>query len=155
MAITRRFFFKCYYDYYVNVVLISVDACERWTNSGFACISKEKYVLIYLSLTSAYLRVRAAFSHSRSANRPFWPLVSKYTINRAFDEKKNFDSQEGSQVRSQNRKNDHFGNVGIFFFFSRKKKLFVVIFGVKFTENYYDVAIFIIISRLQSKVEKT
>ena len=41
------------------------------------------------------------------------------------------------------------------FFFFRKKKLFVVFFRVKFTENYYDVAIFIIISRLQSKVEKT
>ena len=40
-------------------------------------------------------------------------------------------------------------------FFFRKKKLFVVFFGVKFTENYYDVAIFIIISRLQSKVEQT
>ena len=26
------------------------------------------------------LLVRAAFSHSQCANRPFWPLVSKYTI---------------------------------------------------------------------------
>ena len=33
--------------------------------------------------------------------------------------------------------------------------VFVIFFGVKFTENYYHVAIFIIISRLQSKVEKT
>ena len=30
----------------------------------------------------------------------------------------------------------------------------VVFFGVKFTGDYYDVAIFIIISRSQSKVEK-
>ena len=60
--------------------------------------------------------------------------------------KKIFDSQEGSQVRSQNRKNDHFGHVGKKFFFRKKK--FVVFFGMKFTENYYDVAIFIIISRL-------
>ena len=68
--------------------------------------------------------------------------------------KKIFDSQEGSQVQSQNRKNDYFGDVGkkIFFFLGKK---FVVFFGVKFTENYYDVAIFTIISRLQSKVEKT
>ena len=41
------------------------------------------------------------------------------------------------------------------YFFFKKRKLFVVFFGVKFTDNYYYVAIFIVISRLQSKVEKT
>ena len=51
-----------------------------------------------------------------------------------------FDPQKGSQVRSKNRKNDHFGGVGqtkIFFFV--KNKLIVVFFGVKLAENYYAV----------------
>ena len=68
--------------------------------------------------------------------------------------KKSVDSREGPQVRSQNRKNDHFGDVekNFFFFLGKKVRSF---FGVKCTENYYDVAIFIIISRLRSKVEET
>ena len=57
--------------YYVNVVFGGVeyfDVYERWTNSGFACIYKEKYGLITQGYTSDSLAVRET---------PFWPLVSK------------------------------------------------------------------------------
>ena len=38
-----------------------------------------------------------------------------------FEKKKFFDSRKGSQVRSQNRENDHFGmSDGIFFFVEKK-----------------------------------
>ena len=40
-----------------------------------------------------------------------------------FDEKKIFDPQKGSQVRSKNRKNDHFGGVGQTNFFFREKQV--------------------------------
>ena len=43
-------------------------------------------------------------------------------------------------MRSQNRQNDHFG-MSDGMFFSRKKKLILVFFGVKFDVDYHDVAI--------------
>ena len=52
-----------------------------------------------------------------------------------------FDSRKGSQVRSQNRVNDHFRMSDEIFFFLPKKKLIIVFFSVKFTGDYHNVAI--------------
>ena len=58
------------------------------------------------------------------------------------------------QVRSQNRQNDHFGGVGQTHFFSLKKKLIMVFFGVKFTSDYYDFAIISNLNLDQSQKSK-
>ena len=76
------------------------DVCKRWANSSFGCICKEKYDSIHEAArairllivwkSSTYPQPRPdglsiAFSHLQCANRPFWPLVTKYTIfNRTF-----------------------------------------------------------------------
>ena len=44
-----------------------------------------------------------------------------YTTKLNFDKKKLIDSRKGSQVRSQNRENDHLGMSGGMFFFVEKK----------------------------------
>ena len=63
------------------------DVCKRWANSSFACICKEKYRSIHEAIRAIRLLIvwksstyPTAFSHLQCANRPFWPLVSKYTI---------------------------------------------------------------------------
>ena len=75
------------------------DFCKRWSNSGshefvkknmvrymrphgrFAhCLCKNTASVKMQHEPTAWSRVQAVFSHLQCANRPFWPLVSKYTI---------------------------------------------------------------------------
>ena len=58
-----------------------------------------------------------------------------------------------SQVRSQNRQNDDFGGVGEKKKF-RGKKLIILFFGVKFTEDYYDITIIPYLFRDHSEKSK-
>ena len=60
--------------------------------------------------------------------------------------KKNFRFPKGVSGSVSKLENDHFGmSDGIFFFV--EKKLFVVFFGVKFTEDYRNVTIIPILFR--------
>ena len=57
------------------------DICKRWANSGSHKFVKENMV--------RYMRPHGRFAHcsckNACANRPFWPLVSKYTILESVD----------------------------------------------------------------------
>ena len=48
------------------------DVCKQWANSG-----SHEFVMKNLV---RYMRPYGRFDHLQCANRPFWPLVSKYTI---------------------------------------------------------------------------
>ena len=78
------------------------DVCKRWANSGsheFVKTNMVRYMrphrrFAHCSCKNAALtlgvRVRAAFLHLQCANRPFWPLVSKYTM--SFKKSTNFEN---------------------------------------------------------------
>ena len=67
--------------------------------------------------------------------------------------KKNFRFPEGASGSVSKSENDHFGiSDGIFFLW--KKKLIIVFFGVKFTEDYRDVAIISSLFRHHSQNSK-
>ena len=66
------------------------DVCKRWANSGSHEFVKKNMVR-YMRLHGRFahcscknaaltLDLDPAFLHLQCANRPFWPLVSKYTI---------------------------------------------------------------------------
>ena len=121
--------------------MVNFDVCKRWANSGFACICKEKYGSIHeatrvirsllvqkclydlpsTSTCQPRLLVRAASSHSQCTNRPFWPLVSKYTILNlvdGFDEKRIssigiFEVSFCSEVLKKRKKNAEQRVVGV------------------------------------------
>ena len=58
------------------------DFCKRWANSGSNEFVKKNMVR-YMRPHGRFAHCsckNAAFLHLQCANRPFWPLVSKYTI---------------------------------------------------------------------------
>ena len=69
-------------------------------------------------------------------------------------EKKNFRFPKGVSGSVSKSENDHFGMSAGIFFFSWKKKLIVVFFGVKFTGDYRNVAIISTLFRDHSQNSK-